>query len=463
MRTIYASIFRVAGHCRHHFLSGALCFIFIIPLVLSSSAKGESFDDFPDYPFIQTNVAFWEDVYGRYTTTEGILHDTDRLDIVYGVVALENWEAAGAGQINRELIKFAKERYNGILQALSKGTIPKTPDEKRIAAMFKKPGAPTYKQAMNNIRLQIGQKDRFLQGVIRSGAYIPFIKNIFKSHGLPTLLAYLPHVESSFNPEAHSKAGAVGLWQFTRGTGKQYLTINDIMDERYDPVRSSHAAALFLKDNFEKLPEWPLALTAYNHGPAGMLRAVQLHGSYENIYKKHSGGRFKFASRNFYPEFIAAVRVAHKLEKDPSLIKDRPTATISIRLRNYISLKDLSAHFQIATEDVVRFNPSFRTSIIIGDKYIPKNIFVNIPATERTRSLASTIPSYLYHSDQLDDVVHVVRLGDTAGSVAKKYNVKLDDLIRVNKLNRQATITVGQKLQLPSRIRLAASPKKKRF
>jgi len=148
------------------------------------------------------------------------------------------------------------------------------------------------RQAASNIRVQIGQKERFRAGVIQSGAYIKEIKKILLANDLPEDLAYLPHVESSFNIKASSKYGAAGIWQFTRSTGKNYLRIDTIIDERKDPFQSTHAAAAFLKKNYNLLHNWPLAITAYNYGPAGMLRAVKKYGSYEMIFKKYNKGYF---------------------------------------------------------------------------------------------------------------------------------------------------------------------------
>lgn len=110
--------------------------------------------------------------------------------------------------------------------------------------------------------LTVFRKDRFRDGLIRSGAYIDEIKRIFRSQGLAEDLAYLPHVESSFNPKAYSKFGASGMWQFTRSTGKHYMKVGYTIDERRDPIISSHAAAKLLRHNYQKLHNWPLALTA---------------------------------------------------------------------------------------------------------------------------------------------------------------------------------------------------------
>ena len=117
---------------------------------------------------------------------------------------------------------------------------------------------------------------------------------------MPEDLADLPHVESSFNIGAVSKAGASGIGQFTRSTGSQYMRINRHVDERTNPFVSTRAAAQLLKKNYEILGSWPLAITAYNYGTSGMMQSRSIHGSYENIFNKYREGYFKFASRNFY-------------------------------------------------------------------------------------------------------------------------------------------------------------------
>lgn len=122
--------------------------------------------------------------------------------------------------------------------------------------------------AADSIRVQTGQKERFLEGVVRSGAYLPAIKKIFRAYNLPEDLAYLPHVESSFDTKAYSKLGASGVWQFTYSTGKQYLRIDGAVDERGDPLLAAHAAAKYLKNSYDLLGSWPLALTSITTEPA---------------------------------------------------------------------------------------------------------------------------------------------------------------------------------------------------
>jgi membrane-bound lytic murein transglycosylase D len=416
---------------------------------LSLTSWGHAEEPFPLYPSIRTNVAFWEDVYSRYTTRQGILHDKDNLAIIYTIVDLVDWNTRGAARINRKMIKLARHRYKKILTNLASGRKPATDEEKRVASLFPGHSRRTYSRARNNIRLQIGQKDRFLRGVIRSGAYMPTIKRIFQTYSLPPELAYLPHVESSFNPKAHSKAGASGLWQFTRSTGRQYMTINDVVDERNDPYFATKSAAIFLKKNFELLGSWPLAITAYNYGTSGMLRAKKKMGGYEKIFNSHKTRIFKFASRNFYSEFLAALRVAQRLEEDSSIIIDRPEATISVRMNGYADALGLLHYFRIQEEDFSRLNPALKKSVLEGKKYIPENFLVRLPASDRIRTLAAAIPSTVYRSEQVRDNIYIVRRGDTSGAIARRYGISLSELIQANALDRRATIRIGQKLKIP--------------
>jgi membrane-bound lytic murein transglycosylase D len=139
------------------------------------------------------------------------------------------------------------------------------------------------------------------------------MERIFRAEGLPLELTRLPLVESCFDVEAYSKVGAAGIWQFMPATGRLYaMDVNDSVDERRDPIASTRAAARFLRHNYEALEDsWPLAITAYNHGPAGIRRAISATGTTDIgvIVGRYDGPAFGFASRNFYAEFLAALDV----------------------------------------------------------------------------------------------------------------------------------------------------------
>lgn len=423
-------------------------FLFCSALLLPHSpVSGKAL--FPAYQAIQPNIVFWENIYGKYSSRKGILHDRDNLAIIYNVVDLVNWDAPGSGRINRKLIKLARQRVKKVLTDLGHGKKPQTPEEKRIAALFPKQRHTTFLKARERIRLQIGQKDRFRDGVVRSGQYSAKINAIFRSYGLPTDLAYLPHVESSFNPKAHSKAGASGLWQFTRGTGKKYLTINHYLDERRDPILSTHAAAKLLKENYQQLQSWPLAITAYNYGRSGMMRAQAEHKDYVNIFRYYRKGYFKFASRNFYSEFLAAKKIAKSLENDPTLIRDKPDAVKRIRMKGYVSSAKVRSFFRISRKDLARLNPALGKPVLDGTKLIPKDYLLYLPATKQVRLNINRFKDSFYYSRQQPDTYHIVRKGDTVGKIAGRYKTTIKELSRLNDLNKHATIRVGQKLALP--------------
>jgi membrane-bound lytic murein transglycosylase D len=425
-------------------LTTFFCFFFFLPLT-AQIVYGEKF---PIYPVIKKNINFWESVYGTYTSQQGIFHDREDLGIVYGVVNLVDRKTPGAARINKKLIQISREQYKKILFNLAHKKKPHNREGQRVAALFKGAGKSRFLRARENIRLQIGQKDRFREGFIRSGAYLPQFKAIFRTHGLPLPLVYLPHVESSFNAGAHSKAGAVGMWQFMPATGKEFMTVNELVDERRDPFISANGAAKLLKQNYNRLGTWPLALTAYNYGRAGMVRAVARHKNYENTFKYNNKGRFGFAARNFYSKFIASYLVTKRLEKDPTIIQNRPEATITIRMRKYGDTEEIRRWFRLSAADFSRLNKALRKPVLNGEKHIPRGYLLRVPATTFTRQQAKNFAPRLYHHRQIRDKVYTVKRGDTLGSIARRYKIPAGTIATANNLNKKGTIRIGQKLTI---------------
>ncbi|XOF33162.1 MAG: transglycosylase SLT domain-containing protein [Candidatus Electrothrix sp. YB6] len=424
-------------------------FLFFFVTVLISS-QAEAGARFPVYSIISPNILFWEKVYSKYTGSQGILHDKNDLNIIYTIIDLVPRNAPGAAKINEQLIRLVRLRYQNMLNKFADGKKPGTKEERRIFALFKgKTRAYTFREAAENLRLQHGLKDTFRKGVIRSGAYMPLIKKIMRARGLPQELAYLPHVESSFNLNAHSKAAAVGLWQFTKYTGREYMTVNELVDERFDVYLSSVAAANFLKENYRQLGSWPLALTAYNYGRAGMVRAQKKWGTFPRIIAHHETGIFKFASKNFYAEFVAALRVAKRLENDRSLIKERPWINVTFRLRGYAAVKKLCDYFKISRANFERLNPALRDPVLEGRKYIPKGTLIRLPATKRIRQRIQSMPSRLFHARQIRDKEYKIKEGDTLIAIARKFKLSVQELMQANGLSGKAIIRCGRTLKIP--------------
>jgi membrane-bound lytic murein transglycosylase D len=238
------------------------------------------------------------------------------------------------------------------------------------------------------------------------------------------------------------------MWQFTRATGKEFLRIDYIIDERRDPLISARAAAAFLKRNHTKLGTWPLALTAYNYGPAGTKRALAQEGSYEQIFLKYRKGHFKFASRNFYSEFLAAVKVAKQLERS-GLNLARPARYVAVKLPAFTDAGRLCSYLGIDKDELRRYNPALRDPVFQGTKYIPAEYVIRLPERFKGNNRLASAPASLFKSAQKRSKFYQVRSGDTAGAIALAHRVSLKDLIRVNNLNNQAMIRVGQNLRIP--------------
>ena len=410
-------------------------------------------DPFPVYPCIQPNVAFWIKIFTEYSSEYAVIHDKKEMTRIYDIIKLVDSNHHDSRRINRQRIKKSKEIYKAILVKLMRGEDPVGSMERHAAKLFGPDAEPEdFRSAISNIRFQIGLKDRFREGVIRSGAYIDEIKKIFRDEGLPEDLAYLPHVESSFNPNAYSKFGAVGTWQFTRSTGKRFMKIGYTIDERQDPMISSHAAAKLLRENYRKLKNWPMAITAYNHGTSGMLRAKRSWGSYEAIFKRYQGRIFGFASRNFYSEFLAARKIARNTHKYFGDLKlDLPLRSRELVLTGYVSLPELAQYLELNLSEIHKLNPALNNPVFRGEKYVPRGYRLRLPdvSNEDWEALISQLPDKLYRHKQKPSQIHTVRRGDTAGKIARYHGVKLNDLIAANNLDSRVTIYINQKIRIP--------------
>jgi membrane-bound lytic murein transglycosylase D len=449
---------------RYNILMVTMTFFGMVLVSLPASA-GRIDAEFPVYDGIRPNVDFWKKIYTQYSTTQGVIHDKKNLAIIYEVIDLKDRNRHGSRKINKQRIKKVKEKYRRILAKLAQGKAPRDSQEHRVAALFGSQAKPVdFQNAMRNLRCQVGQNDPFRQGIIRSGAYLSEMKQIFRDAGLPEDLVYLPHVESSFNPKAYSKFGAAGMWQFTRSTGKHYMTVSYAIDERRDPIISTRAAARLLKRNFKQFRNWPMAITAYNHGVSGMLRAQRRKGDYETIFKEYRSRIFKFASRNFYSEFLAARAVAHDYQKYfGKLILDAPVRTEEVVLAGYGSLPEIARHLNLKLSALRDLNPALRRPVLKGQKYVPRGFHLKLPARydRDWQQVMAALAPQIYKNYQKRSRIYIVRKGDTAGEIARNHGVKLNDLIAANNLDARATIHIDQNLRIPlpedTPVRMAAA------
>lgn len=427
--------------------------VVVFVILVGSTQKLRAMNDpFPIFERMEANISFWQRIYSQLNSSQGIIHDRSNLNIIYGVVELEAANQRRARRINRKRIKKAKAKYKQILAKLLSHPTLITEEEQRISALFGENPAPRIlTEARDNIRFQRGQKDRFRQGLVWSGAYIDEMRRIFQDHGLPVDLVYLPHVESSFNYSAYSKFGAAGIWQFMYGTGKKFMKVTYTVDERWDPLKATEAAARLLKINFEKLGSWPLAITAYNYGARGMLRAKKEKGDYETIFREYNGRRFRFASKNFYAEFLAARKIAADYEKYFGALKFEKQVKYKVyNLPGFVSIEDLSHHLKVEQQILRKLNLALREPVFRQQKYVPKGYVLRVPDRHGMETDIANFPLQKFKKKQKRSRFYYVRKGDVAIVIAKRMGVTLRDLIWANNLNYRATIYAGQNLRIPT-------------
>jgi membrane-bound lytic murein transglycosylase D len=406
---------------------------------------------FPRPKQLEAAVAFWTRVYTEVDTRGGFIHDSGRLDIVYETVRDTPSEAVRRREVNASV-----ERYRAILSKLGNGARDNlSREERRVLELFpENTSNAEFRAAADRLRFQLGQADRFQAGLIRSGVWRDYILGVLDTHGVPRELVALPHVESSFDPTAYSKAGAAGMWQFTRSTGVRYMRIDHIIDERRDPFMSTDAAARLLRDNFEVLGHWPLAITAYNHGAGGMRRAVAELGTADMgvIAERYKGRTFGFASRNFYPAFLAAVDIDKNPEKYFGPLR-RSTAsdTAVMPLPDYLSVQTLSRSLGIPVTSLRTLNPALTDMVWSGEKLVPRGFELRIPngVAGNPAVLLASIPAGERFAAQRPDVEHRVVRGETLSQIATRYRISVASLVEINGLRNSHMIRAGQVLKLP--------------
>ena len=404
---------------------------------------------------LEPDIGFWRKIFGEVSTDEALVHDNRYLGIVYEKLDLSDLQSDGARQ---RAMDAAKARYSRILTRLAIGDRSNLgKDERRVLALWAgRPGNATLRAAADRVRVQQGLSDRFLEGYVRAGRWEDHIRDSLREEGVPQMLAALPHVESSFNPEARSYVGAAGLWQFTAGTGRRFMRIDSAVDERRDPYRSSEAAARLLKANYGELDSWPLAITGYNHGTGGMRRAIRAVGTdnIETIVRNYDGPAFGFASRNFYVSFLAAEEVERNAGKYFGPIRrDSPEKLTTIPVPAYLSVSTLEQTLGVPRETLQAYNPSLLPAIWMGKKYVPRGYNLRLPDTVADAHVRlAEIPGSERRTAQISDPAprtHQVRSGETLSGIAARYGTSASRLASLNGLSKRNLIRAGQRLKLP--------------
>jgi membrane-bound lytic murein transglycosylase D len=425
----------------------------LLLVLLCAAANAAASDAFPRPEELERDVAFWRRIYTEVTTSGGLLHDPERLDVVYEVV---KFSSDLSPRQRSKHVDELKKKYGRILDRLATADESSfTEEEKRVHDLWPKGTRRTrFEQASEEVRFQLGQADRFREGIVRAGAYRDYIAATFEKAGLPRELAALPHVESSFNTYAYSKVGAAGMWQFMRGTGRRFMRIDSTVDERLDPYIATQAAVKFLEQNYIVLGSWPLALTAYNHGTAGMRRAQEQMGTSDIaiIARKYQSRSFGFASRNFYVAFLAALEIDNNPEKFFGPIERHPIDNSRVvELPSFIPASRLAKAVDVELDVLRRLNPSLLGSVWNGSRHVPKGFAFRVPAHVDATAALQRLGSSDTYMAQVADTQHRVRSGESLSTIASRYGVSVTTLADLNGLRRPYRINAGQVLTLPNK------------
>ncbi len=275
-------------------------------------------------------------------------------------------------------------------------------------------------------------KRYFETSLNRSKYFVPMIKKIFSEYSLPEELAYLPIIESGFNPYATSSTGAAGIWQFVPSTGRRFgLKINRYVDERRDPYKSTVAAAKYLKYLFEYFHRWDLAIAAYNCGE-GCIRD-KISKKKKNFWSiKH---KLPEQTKEYVPRFFAVALIVRNPAKYGFRAKYRYYTVKRKTLRKTVYLKQISYRYNVDYNLLKLYN----AHLLHGKA--PKGIGINIPVGNQT----VVVKRVNYQKKYIN---YRVKKGDTLYSISKKFNVPIEHIKKVNKINGN-TISIGEILKIP--------------
>ena len=415
---------------------------------------------FPIPDGLKPQVNFWKKIFTEYTTSHVVIHDDWYVNVEYEVINVrsskfrtrkDGWKA----------VKAARKRYKKLLENLWKegrGLQKMTEEEQRVYSLFEYvPESHRFRKqdAKDRVRAQLGLADKFMAGIVRAGSYLGEMKRIFSLHSLPEELVFLSLVESAFNPHARSHLGASGMWQFMRRTGEEYnLSARYLVDERKDPYLSTLAAAQLLANNYDAIQSWPLAITAYNHGLHGMLKASErLQSMSIAVIVEHYNGRsFRFASRNFYAEFLAALEVGSWYTEYYGVTElNKPFKPARVRVPHYVGVKTLEKYCLLSASDIKELNPVLEPSVFKPGGLIPKGYQLNLWPEQKDifESNYSSIPRSLKFEYIEVKAEHRVKRRQTLSKIAKMYHTTVDRLKRINNLKKSRKIRLGQVLKIP--------------
>jgi membrane-bound lytic murein transglycosylase D len=294
--------------------------------------------------------------------------------------------------------------------------------------------------------------------------YFPLFEEVLDREGLPLELKYLPVIESALNPVARSRVGATGLWQFMASTGKMYdLEVNSLVDERRDPVKSTNAAAKYLKDLYSIYGDWNLVIAAYNCGPGNVNKAIRRSGGQSDYWAIYP--YLPRETRGYVPAFIAATYIMNYYGNHNicPLECSNPASMDSLMISKNVHFRQISDIIDVSVDDLRQYNPQFKSDIIPGEF---KAYSLNLPIQKISAFLANKETIYTHKFEELmphrkvagldvtgggslnaKALTHRVKRGDTLAKLAGRYGVTSAQIKLWNGLSSNK-LTVGRRLKI---------------
>jgi membrane-bound lytic murein transglycosylase D len=389
-----------------------------------STSTNLSTSPFPVPAGLESAVEFWKKIFSEFGASQLVYFDPLDMSTIY--------EVTDVGE---------ESRSNEYINA----------ERSRIAA--------AHGVDVERVKAQRGIKERTAAGIKRSGRYIAQIKQIFKERGLPPELTYLPIVESSYEIGARSSVGALGIWQFMPRTGREYMRVNSSVDERRDPIESSRAAASYLKQAYEYLGSWPLAITSYNFGKAGMARAVDEVGSDNlvDLIERYNHPYWGFPPKQFYAEFLAAVEIGSNLATYfPGLELDTAVELKEVEVERGTSLASLIQSSRLSRDEFLGWNPALSPRA----RVVPAGYRMKLPTDRTVEPLVvlakntnvapkSAKKENVEPKARVQVVHHKVKRGETLYEIARRYGASVQRIVQVNGLRQSRLLRVGSTLRIP--------------
>ncbi|HEV8720546.1 MAG TPA: transglycosylase SLT domain-containing protein [Candidatus Binatia bacterium] len=403
-------------HARQWLL--ALCFsiLTLSPAGVIAESQLSNRSPFPVPTGLESSVDFWKKVFTEYSLSQLIYFDALDMSKIYEV------NDVGEGSRSNEYLNAERARV-----AAANGV------------------------DIERVKTQRGIKERTAAGLKRSGRYIRQIQQIFRDRDLPPELTYLPIVESSYDIYARSSVGALGIWQFMPRTGREYMRVTTAIDERRDPFESSRAAAAYLKQAYEFLGSWPLAITSYNYGQGGIARAVAEVDSDNlvDLIQRYNHPNWGFAPKHFYAEFLAAVEIGTNLNKYfPDLELDASVEIKEVELGSTTALASVITSSGLSRDEFLGWNPALGSATRI----VPAGYRVKLPV-DRTVAPLVTVAQVQQAARQPQAkpqiVHHRVKRGETVIEIARRYGASVERILQINGIRKAHLVKVGTTLVIP--------------